>query len=529
MTEPEPRFELVLLGYRNDLARERTLVYLRRLPAEFATEIEVHRDTPLPHPLLSTIDHDLGLRLVAQLRERGAQVRLNGLDDPPPLDIPPPSASGFRAGRVLGFGLVALLAFAALRYAQPHRPALPPLQSADLLAPIDAPAMQVAGHGLNEEAVALNAQGNFEAAAERLRSAIEKTPGAAVLYDNLVIVLRNWAVSEVNAGRPATAIELLEECLEIRRDDPGLLALAGISYERLGHWHDAEEALQRAVRLGTRDPMAFVALGRVYRQQGDRQGAVEMFQRAKEIGAAGPEFDSMLARIERELDAEWDFAELSTPHFRLSFPQGEDHEAAHLVSQVLEDAYFAVGRKLDLFPDSPTEVVLYASEDFHRVTQTPDWTGGVYDGRIKLPVRGINSGNGLLERTLRHEYGHVLVTKVSNGRVPVWLNEGLAIWAEEQVDGDREDWASETLAGERLFTLTELTQPFTRLPADRVQVAYSQSYLAVRLILEEHGERRLLQLLRATGDGDRLSVAFEEVFSIALSDFETTLVRDLTS
>jgi tetratricopeptide (TPR) repeat protein len=301
-------------------------------------------------------------------------------------------------------------------------------------------------------------------------------------------------VAEINAGQPEQAINLLTEAAS-HSDDPNVLSLLGIAQERAGKWYDAEETLRLAMERGANDAMAFIALGRVYRERGDREGAVAMFQRAKEIGAAGPGFEEMLGRLERELDAEWDFVEISTPHFRLSFAQGEDREAAHIVSSVLEDAYFAVGRKLDLFPETPTEVVLYASEDFHTVTQTPDWTGGVYDGRIKLPVRGIEAGGDLLQRTLRHEYGHVLITTLS----------------------------------QRLFPLADLEPSFTRLPADRVQVAYAQSYLAVRRILKEYGERRLVQLLRHTGEGNPLGTAFESVLSVQIGDFESALIHDLTT
>ena len=176
-----------------------------------------------------------------------------------------------------------------------------------------------------------------------------------------------------------------------------------------------------------------------------------MFHRARDGGADGPDFQETLARLERELDAEWDFAEMRSPHFQIAFAGGERESdaAARAVSDGLEDAYFHVGGKLDLYPDERVPVVLYPSEDFHDVTQTPSWTGGVYDGRIKLPSRGVEQGDSaVIERTLRHEYGHVLVSQLSRGRAPVWLNEGVAIWCEEERDGDREDWAYRTLAGQ---------------------------------------------------------------------------------
>ncbi len=521
-------YDLILLGYRNDLACGRTVAFLRNPPIELAAPVTIHRDTQLPRAIYSDLDHATGLELVAQLRERGAQVTLRSTE--PNLEPAQVEATPSRPWRLLipllATGALLLFSMPTLRHWL--RPAaLAPLPAASEL-PLRVRRQPLRHHDLNREAVDLNAAGDFRAAATSLRAAVDQTTDNQILQANLVTVLRNWAVAEINAGRPEQAVELLREAMKFDRA-PSILSLMGIAQQRLGDWHDAEDTLQEAVRLGASDPMAFVALGRVYRQQGDQQGAVEMFQRARESGAAGPDFESMLERLERELDAEWDFVDFSTAHFRFSFEQGENQEAARLVSDVLEDAYFSVGRKLDLYPDTPVDVVLYPSEDFHEVTQTPDWTGGVYDGRIKLPVRGVEGRSELLERTLRHEYGHVLVTKISRGKVPVWLNEGLAIWAEESADGDREDWAYDTIAGRRLFTLEELAPPFTELPADRVQVAYAQSYLAVRAILGDYGERHLLELLRAAGGSGSLATTFERVFSARLADFEAALLRDLSS
>ena len=532
MTTLETKFDLTLLGYRNDLSRERTLAFLHRLPEARGGPVDLHRDAPLPRTILEGLDHATGLQLVTELRQRGAQVSLRGYDSElqqEPVEPPTPSERGAHPLQVAFIAIAAtLVLFAAARTLQVQRPALAPTAASQFATALSSGNVPLQRHRLNQEAVDLNAAGQFEEAAQRLYDAIERAPGEQVLYANLLTVLRNWAVAEINAGRPERAVDLLDEALEIR-GEPSLLALLGIAQERLGTLHDAAGNLEKAVQLGNSEPMTFVALGRVYRKQGDQQGAAEMFQRARETGAHGTDFEAMLKRIERELDAEWDFVDFNTPHFRISFAQGENREAAHIVSQVLEDAYFSVGRKLDLFPATPTDVVLYPSEDFHTVTQTPDWTGGVFDGRIKLPVGGVAGRSPLLERTVRHEYGHVLVTKLGNGHVPVWLNEGLAIWAEEQEDGDHEPWAYATISGQRLFSLGDLLPPFTRLPADRVQVAYAQSYLAVRLIIANYGERRLLDLLRSTGNGDSIETSFENVLSTSIATFESRLIGALTS
>jgi hypothetical protein len=256
-----------------------------------------------------------------------------------------------------------------------------------------------------------------------------------------------------------------------------------------------------------------------------------MFHRARDLGADGSDFRETLTRLERELDAEWDFAEMRSPHFQIAFAAGE-HEsdaAAQIVARGLEDAYFHVGRKLDLYPSERIPVVLYPSEEFHDVTQTPSWTSGVYDGRIKLPVGGITDGHdAVLTRTLRHEYGHVVVHHLTHGRCPVWLNEGAAIWVEEDEEGEREDWAHETLSGQVLFPLRDLAASFTRLPADRVHVAYAQSYLAVRRLVTRSGGRRVRELLATLGDGRQLGDAFRDTYYEEMARFEAELIRHLT-
>ena len=82
--------------------------------------------------------------------------------------------------------------------------------------------------------------------------------------------------------------------------------------------------------------------------------------------------------------------------------------------------------------------------------------------------------------------------------------------------------------GRQLFALQTLRQPFTRLPADRVQVAYAQGYLAVRALVDRYGADRLRQLLTTLGTGSSLETAFETVFTTRLATFEADLLRQLT-
>lgn len=526
----EPLFDLELLGYRNDLARERALAQLRALRGALADGVD--RDTPLPHRLPAGLTHAEGLRLLGLLRDSGAHVRLvavAGAASTTRAPAPAPPRRPREAPRlVLGVTLIALLAVLFLQLLPRPRPLAPPQAAVPL--PLDGGAGAAAAtHQLNDEAVELNAAGRYQAAAERLRSALASAPEEAALRRNLRTVLQNWAVAALNADRPADAVPLLEEALALAEDAPVLSAL-GIAHVRQGDFAAGRDLLERATAQGAADPATLSALGSAYRQLGQRAEAVDALHRAREAGARGADFDALVTRAEREMDAEWDFDETRSAHFTIGFAGGERESqvAADLVARVLESAYFSVGSKLDLYPAERIPVVLYASEDFHDVTQTPSWSAGVYDGRIKLPVGGLlESDEAVLTRTLRHEYGHVLVHQLARGRAPVWLNEGIAIWAEEARDGDRADWALQTIAGQPLFRLGQIAGPFMGLPAERVPVAYAQSYLAVRALVDRHGARRVRTLLEQLGTGTPFERAFRDTLYADPAAFEQDLLRQL--
>ncbi len=533
-----PKFDLLLYGFRNDLARARTIAFLCRLPASLRLSAPVDRDALFPTRVLSEIDHDLGLQLCAELRRLGAQVRLVAADSVEPTPAPQPQ----RARSHVGW-LVTLLALtvAAVAYLRTNPGLLQVGQQARvLIAPMTgevAPpqlekalmpdAAEPEAYALNNAAIELSHAGDFSGAAQRFREALARDPDSPTLQRNFRSLLQQWAVTELNAGRLVTAANVAQEGLDLG-EDAFLLQVLGLALARNQDTTQAQGTLERAVELGAKDPNTFLALGRLYRQKGDRERAAAMFQLAREHGANGPDFERVLGQVERELDAEWDFSELTSPHFVISFDQGENYTAARLVMNGLEDAYQRVGQRLDLYPQERGQVVLYTSEEFHDITQAPSWMGALYDGRIKLPVHGLAADTAMLDRTLRHEYAHVLVSQLSHNRCPVWLSEGVALWSEEDRDGEKSAWAEAAIAGKPLFHLRDLEGKFTGLPADRVQVAYAQSYLAVRAMLDDYGPRRVRELLVALASASDFRAAFDEVFRHDFAAFEDELLRELT-
>jgi len=48
------------------------------------------------------------------------------------------------------------------------------------------------------------------------------------------------------------------------------------------------------------------------------------------------------------------------------------------------------------------------------------------DGKMRIPVSGLDSLTPDLARVLRHELAHSFINYISRGRCPQWLHEGIA-------------------------------------------------------------------------------------------------------
>jgi hypothetical protein len=185
--------------------------------------------------------------------------------------------------------------------------------------------------------------------------------------------------------------------------------------------------------------------------------------------------------------------------FVLSYAPGVSDRLAGEVLDALQDAYAELGTELGSYPEADIPVLLYAREDFAAVTRSPEWAGAVYDGKIRVPLGGVKRMSPPLRALLHHEYTHVVVHFLGKGRVPTWLNEGLA-----EVVGRRQNpspYAIPPSSGHRL-SAKALERPFTELPAEQVPQAYAQSHDRVQRLIGLCGWPALGELLQRLGTGE---------------------------
>ncbi|HKW86148.1 MAG TPA: tetratricopeptide repeat protein [Nitrospiraceae bacterium] len=318
------------------------------------------------------------------------------------------------------------------------------------------------------------------------------------------------------------AAQVFTEAAELFPDDASFLVGLGLCQHRLSKNDLAVSTLERAIRLDPSVGQAHKLLGDVYYRRGEVQAAIRHYETARQQDPNDVTLQARLVRAQSELQAESGFDRLYSSHFVVKFEGSTDRRKAHEVANRLEMVYNKIGRTFSYFPVEPFTVILHPDRHFQEATLGPGWAGGLFDGKIHLPVQRITKDQQAGGRILSHEYTHAVIDRMSGGHAPVWLSEGLAL----HLEGKADSWGREVLArhAAEIAPLNSLHGDFLELPPHRATVAYAQSYQATKVLIRRYGMdhvRRLLETLSATPE---FSSAFEAVLHDRYSDFDAAWI-----
>lgn len=191
--------------------------------------------------------------------------------------------------------------------------------------------------------------------------------------------------------------------------------------------HEAAESI--LVDVLSQDPgnaRAQELLGEAAFQTGRIDEAIERWEKAIAGGAGG----SLPARLDKARmlkEAEEGFKETGGGRFALRY-DGEEASPrlAREILAYLGQAHSELSGRLGHYPDAVIHVILYSRTSFQAVTGAPDWVGGIFDGQVRIPIRGLHHLTPQARRVLMHELTHSFVASKTRGRAPRWLQEGVA-------------------------------------------------------------------------------------------------------
>ncbi|MFA5072536.1 MAG: hypothetical protein WC539_01335 [Nitrospirota bacterium] len=301
----------------------------------------------------------------------------------------------------------------------------------------------------------------------------------------------------------------------------------GIAYFHLRDDTHAERSLIRASEIMPQASQPFEFLGELYYRKDDLETAASYWQKALALNPGSAVIQARLDRITREHKTEKDFNRDVTSHFLIKYEGRQMIEAGRIILRILEDAYGTIGRTLSCYPSEEIQAILYSSKQFQEVTDAPGWSGGLYDGKIRIPIGGITQETPGLRRLLYHEYTHALIRTIAK-QVPTWLNEGLAQCLEGRELSSYQKTLLKQLALQgKIPSLSNLEGSFTGLHAGTAGMVYLISFSSVRYMIDTYGMYRVRSILDELGKGSDIRSAISSSIMISYEEFERGWRRSL--
>lgn len=332
---------------------------------------------------------------------------------------------------------------------------------------------------------------------------------------------------EENRNNFQVAARYLESALHFLPENPELLENYATVLLRLGRFSEALSVAERATRANPQSSEAFWILGYAYYKNDHDREAIAALKKSLELHA-DDKVKLLLERVERESRTEADFRQQESSHFTLRYEGSQaNNELRQQILDALETSYSKLQNDLGASPKN-IYVSLYTDQAFFDVTQAPAWSAALNDGKIRIPISGVNSVTPELERILRHELTHSFIAQITHSRAPQWLNEGIA---------ELEQGANTASFGGRLASLYStghqvplnmLEANFDTLDKSEALVAYAESLAAVEYISSTYGISDVARILQRLGDGQAIEPALRNTIHGGYKELDAEITTYLT-
>ena len=177
------------------------------------------------------------------------------------------------------------------------------------------------------------------------------------------------------------------------------------------------------------------------------------------------------------------------------------------------------------YPERPIKIYIYTSgEDLQgAMIYSQEWTGGVAFAdfgiiAISVPPSELEWG----KRALVHELTHLVVHQATfspYGQLPLWLDEGLAMYNEDELDPAFRFSLEQAILKDELISVRSLCSPFSAY-SDKARLSYAESYSLVEYLLDNYGQDKMLDLLAFLKQGSTYDEALTAVYGFDMDGLD---------
>jgi hypothetical protein len=264
----------------------------------------------------------------------------------------------------------------------------------------------------------------------------------------------------IQTSQPAKALETLEPELA-KRKDPNVLALAGVAAWRAD----------------------------------DPKRALELWKASLEM-QPNPDLERLYKRVERESAADRSSDRIYGLRVMLRYEgQAVQPEIARTMVALLDDEFTRISAQIGCQAQERVVAIAQSAEAFRKSTDAAEWSGGQFDGRIRVPMLEGPVVGPATRRALAHEMVHACLSML--GKWPAWLQEGLAQkYSGDQSEPDARKKLTEMMRAGELPRLSNLRQDWSRMNKRHAWAAYQLALVAIEEFFVSYGEYGVRNLLK---------------------------------
>lgn len=306
---------------------------------------------------------------------------------------------------------------------------------------------------------------------------------------------------EADHGNFPQAKRYYESALRFQPENATLLIYYAASLLRTGQGSQALTYAEHAARIAPDSPDALGMLGFVQFGTDHTADAIKSWKKSLELRPDAT-IKQYLEKAQRESSAEASYSQTESSHFNLHFEGKATSEGFRRELLATLDAdYDDLVRDLGYSPHDTIAVTLYTQQAFFDVTRAPSWTGAINDGKLRIPVNGMQSVTSDLAHVLKHELTHSFIAQMSSSRCPTWLNEGVAQMEEGKSSASNGHALAQLYGAGMEIPFNMLEGSFLGFSAPEASTAYAESLAAAEFVRDTYGMGDIQHILERLGQG----------------------------
>ncbi|MDD4879008.1 MAG: tetratricopeptide repeat protein [Candidatus Omnitrophica bacterium] len=355
-------------------------------------------------------------------------------------------------------------------------------------------------------------------------------PMAAAMYNEM-------GVKAFKDGAMTAAVSYLEQAYKLNPSDKVIKKNLAVAYTGQGtdeyNKRDlaaAQKYFEAALKLDPENVNSLVMLGDIKYLSQKMDEAKILWEK---VLTAAPDYkyrkdlEEKIAKLAKEAEVEKNYRSTGMDRFEIKYSR-EGARLSYNVRYYLQEAYRLLGQDFDYRPDYRIAVLISDREQFETLGGWPAGTQGGYDGKIRLPLIGADYTPDHIRGLVWHEYTHLLVEDLSNGKAPLWLNEGLAYYEGSRYMKNRMAALRAAADKNRLIPLDGLDMALQSSDdQQRYWLACEEACTIAAYMMKRYNKYTIREILKAMGEGETFEAVIKRKSNLSMKEFEKRWLTEL--